>query len=663
MTPLSTTNPLYTFKAPRMEKPNLYFKSTPPEIIRSICAHVDSAVLKNLRLVSRHTCLVASGLLFRTVYVKISSREQLRLDVDHWTNLLSQWSCIGSVHHLRVDGILPKEPDDHGKLRQGPIPQWNERCRQEELGRWRNHVAYDFDGKRILDEDHGWRPLARLIAMLPALRDVVFACTNQFSPCLLESLQEIPSSQCRLYLETFHLRSFHDRDVEGYEYQLVTSPHLEGVVTEHYQDAQVALALAPMLRSLCIISRPPPASTDNFVAAPQGLTTPTRSTFPHHQKDMKRRYPLVNLQFCRERFDEKWDELVDLSALRTLRLDYPIEERVINWLAAKALFSSLTELEVPIGSWYEQNTPESYTQDFASFIQSICPLRLLRIYANPITTNIFTAILEQHGATLQHLSLRTWGHIESVRFDVSQVQKISRQCPLLKKLVLKIPRSKGDKAEQGIYTALGSMSQLQHLELELDCQNRTCLRTLPNGEVEIFNNSSWDEFQQQFYPKEGSLIEVNPRNGHVMDMLINCALDANLAEDIFYCISSEKAPGARRLESLQLSINGGGFFGEPNLPFPADVCGVPEVVDRIAKTWMVESGDMGGVKVTELDTGVDWDNGLENGTSIGLHDRIQDVLAVQVEPVFRRLWPGNGNWLDEWHSFPLEGFQRESLQT
>jgi len=34
---------------------------------------------------------------------------------------------------------------------------------------------------------------------------------------------------------------------------------------------------------------------------------------------------------------------------------------------------------------------------------------------------------------------------------------------------------------------------------------------LPDGEAEIFNDLSWDEFSQQLFPIEGSAIEFNPQ--------------------------------------------------------------------------------------------------------------------------------------------------------
>ena len=194
-------------------------------------------------------------------------------------------------------------------------------------------------------------------------------------------------------------------------------------------------------------------------------------------------------------------------------------------------------------------------------------------------------------------------------------------------------RSKGEAAKQAIYAALGSMSQLRRLKLGLDCQNRTCLRMLPDGEAEIFNDLSRDEFSQQLFPVEGSAIEFNPRNGHVIDMLINCALDAKLAEDIFWCILSGKVPGAKRLESLHMFINGGGFFGEPNSHIPADTVGVLEVVSRIAKVWSLEIGIMGKLEVKEMDRSDEWNNGLDLMTWIRLSESSQEILIPQVEPV------------------------------
>ncbi|KAH7397986.1 hypothetical protein BKA64DRAFT_745528 [Cadophora sp. MPI-SDFR-AT-0126] len=638
----------------------LDWNSTPPEILQAICEHLDPFALKALRLVSRQIYLAASAPLFRTVYINVLSREQLQLDVDYLSNTLTRSSCLESVYHLRIDGILPLEREDKGELRQGPIRQWKE-GRLEQQWRWHRCIGYDGEAHRILDEDHAWLPLARLITLLPALREIVFACKNQFSPCLLEALHQTHSSRCRLHLETFCLGSHNRPDLQVFEYRLITSPHLEGIATEHYRDARVALALAPMLKSLYLNGISPPPSIENFMQASDWVTTTNRLVSVDDRKEIRRRCPLVRLQLCQEHFDKDWDGFVDLSLLRTLILDKPIEEGMLSWLAAKAPFKSLCELKLSIDCWAEQDSRESYSEAFSSFIYSVSPLRSLRIWANPLAGNIFTAILGQHGASLRQLSLWTFGHLESLKFNAFQVQEMSRRCPSLRELEIGVPRSKGDKAEQAIYTALGSMSQLQHLRLGLNCDNRTCLRTLSEDEFEIFNNPSWDEYLQQFFPVESSAFqEVNPRNGHVMDMLVNCALDATLAQEIFHCISSGKKPGAQRLETLQVFIRGGGFFGEPNVHHPADAYGVMEVVSRIAKAWKLARNFTGNLEVKEIDRCDEWGDGLATGRTIRLSDPDQDILTAQVEPVVRRLWPGSGNWLEEWHSFPLEGFERDN---
>lgn len=618
-----------------MEMSGLNWNCTPPEILRSICEHLDPPDLKTLRLANKQMYFAASPLLFRTIYIHVLSREQLRLDVDHLIDQLTRSYSFNSVQHLRVEGGLSRERDDDGKLRHGPVPHWKEECRLTPRWHWQNRFAYheDLAVHRIRDDDSAWLPLARLIALIPNLQDVVFASKNQFSPCLLEALRRNHSLKCRLHLEPFCLRSVNAPVMQDYEYQLMTSPYLEGIATEHYEDVRVVLALAPMLRSLYMICNPPTASPENFRLASQQSSLTTRPVSFHGHKDIKRLCPLTRLQFCQERFDEAWDEIVDLSVLRILILDKPIEQRMLSWLAAKAPFKSLTELEVPFDCWDQPNSRKSYTEAFASFIQSVSPLQSLCIQANPLTSDIFTAILDQHGTSLHTLSLITFGHLESLRLDALQIEKLSRQCPSIRELAITTPRSKGDDAEQAIYTALGSMSQLRRLRLGLDCQNRTCLRMLPNGEAEIFSDPSWDDFSRQLFPVEGNAIEVNPRNGHVIDMLINCALDANLAEEIYWCISSGKVLGAKRLKSLHLFVKGGGFFGEPNLHFPADAVGVLEVVSRIAKVWSLEIGIMGKLEVKEMDRRDEWNNGLDLMTWIRLNESNQDILVPQVEPV------------------------------
>ena len=66
------------------------------------------------------------------------------------------------------------------------------------------------------------------LLQLPALKNLVYVCANQFSPCLLDALHNfIPD--CRLHIWTFDLRILHQdgpqpQDIDEYEYALATSP-------------------------------------------------------------------------------------------------------------------------------------------------------------------------------------------------------------------------------------------------------------------------------------------------------------------------------------------------------------------------------------------------------------------------------------------------------
>jgi len=288
-----------------MGQSNLNWNSTPAELLRSICELLDPPALKIMRLVNKQIYFVASTMLFQTIYIDVLSREQLRLDVDHFVDQLTRSSSFNFVHHLRVEGSLPWERDDDGKLRHGPVPHWKEECRLTSRWHRQNHFdyAYDLAVHRISDDDSAWLPLARLIALLPNLKDVVFASKNQFSPCLLEALRQNNSLRCRLHLEPFYLRSVNAPAMQDYEYQLMTSPYLEGIATEHYEDVRVVLALAPMLRSLYMIHNTPAASPENFRLASQQSSLTTRPVSFHGHKDIKRRCPLTRLQFCQEEFD------------------------------------------------------------------------------------------------------------------------------------------------------------------------------------------------------------------------------------------------------------------------------------------------------------------------------------------------------------------------
>jgi len=68
---------------------------------------------------------------------------------------------------------------------------------------------------------------------------------------------------------------------------------------------------------------------------------------------------------------------------------------------------------------------------------------------------------------------------------------------------------------------------------------------------------------------------------------------------------------------------------------------VTEIVEEVGREWIVEKSgydDVLQLRRVELD-----DEWFE----------LCDSFSWDVEPVFRSIWPGDGDWFDEWHAFPL----------
>ena len=363
-----------------------------------------------------------------------------------------------------------------------------------------------------------------------------------------------------------------------------------------------------------------------------------------------------------------WNCVIDFSALRTLHLDRDLDFSSLRWLVSNAPFDLLRNLSMTFALYsrlYRDGEEEEYLRLFNSLISSLPPLESVTLAVNPFTSDHFTSVMQYHGKTLRKLHLNTIGDLTSVVFDAPTVTLLGQHCPLLEELKLLVPRSKGDQKEVAIYHALGAMPRLQDVVLMLDCSNRGDIwRSLPedtDGYYEISNDPSFDAFHQSFVPPDEYDPGPTPRNGHVRDTLINCALDENLARSIFQCISAVKGPSSFSLESLQLGMYGAGFFGEPDEPGTRlPVAGLADVLDRIGRSWKVERNMRDDRRdqliIEQLPESTLCDpSALLSHMAYGDHD--PDALTPQIEPVLRRLWPGNedgsSSWLGDWHSFPL----------
>jgi hypothetical protein len=75
-------------------------------------------------------------------------------------------------------------------------------------------------------------------------------------------------------------------------------------------------------------------------------------------------------------------------------------------------------------------------------------------------------------------------------------------------------------------------------------------------------------------------------------------------------------------------------------PLPQDQFSIEDVFKEIKRECIVErSEDRHSVDVRRAE--VDDTGG-----------KLMDWLAWHIEPIFRRIWPGDGDWYNEWQAFP-----------
>lgn len=652
-------------------------ESVPTEVLDDICQYLasDRRSLYTFTLVSKRCRAVGTVHLLQKIRISILSRKKLQRDVNRWIRTLPFW--LGNVRCLTIEGTMPRERNDKGDLF---IPEDYHDRRFHSLtpDDWQligSSGPEDEDeepGRVIIDEDDAWRPLADLIQRLSSLEDLYYTCTNQFSPCLLEKLhRNLP--RCRLHLRTFYLRSVGDRINDHYEFVLVTSPCLYSIATpimfeDDQRDAifKTIFRLAQNLKELYTRGGANYSwrYDDPLTARPlppwPGFTLDTN-------RNVIRRGALTYLEFSRSEYDwssvQAWSELTDFSLLQTLCLkDVHLDEELLSWMVERRPFKSLNTLKIEgVMDWGDMSHIE-LSEIFSSFISSLPPLKSLRLRIGHWLF-IYESIFERHGSSLRHLNLAELSP-NYFLFNVSLINELRLRCPQLEDLSLVIPRTKGDRREQNIYKALGAMPKLQTLCLLLDCVNRFVWPDpgLEEGEdIIVFNDPSFDDFDQAFSHEPDGEWLWPARNCHVRDALVNSALDDALARAIFQSVSTGRDHKALPLERLELCVQ----FGDVIVQVKRDddwgphlkVNGLAEVIQEIGRTWKVvrnvRDDCQGQVVVEEL-----MSPPVHTRTFAREGDDIYPpaILPKLVKPVFQRLWPpkeGSKGWRDDWHSFPL----------
>ncbi|KAF2663174.1 hypothetical protein BT63DRAFT_419239 [Microthyrium microscopicum] len=652
----------------------------PNDIVLIILSYLNESHRSSLRsvaLVSRSLYLCAVEFLFRDISITLPGTDH-RIEGDILKALYrlppNVARCIKNLHiecrgpSRRIkSGLWGKEHyeplgfyyniEENFKHAKDLITKHSENSRP---------ANYQYD---LNQHEDNWRPLADFIALLGANRAIRLNWNypRQLPRCVRMALEASPNS-CTVYINIYQVarNSVHENDVDT-----ATSPCLAGLTCgihgaglkieqETYKIIQaIASGLAPNIQELCLYRQTLPyaRSDEDYPYLPSAYVI--ERAFLQQRRD-----PLKNAAKASKggklqrlvldgpslgdvtRFLE-WRDLIDISCLKTLQLtNTSIDEATFLELANNCTFSSLETLILWIGR-VELPKPEAIAehQAFCTFIRSLRPLEDIRIMAD-LRSDLLTATLNQHGATLVNLVLSLRPKSEFFAVSIHDVEAIAKSCPVLQSLSITIPRSKGDAAEVAIYRALGSIPQVRKLFLTLDASYiAPGIEYEEDGfreyENDLPNDPSFDSSEQRVFLRNEAPFWRFPRIGHLCNGLINAALDETLARAIFKAIES------RTLDILQVDSIGACEF-EPDRPYPI---GFDQIIYQITRCWWLERNPRDDRRDDLM---------VEDVTpKTRLIPPEQKPLEVDVAEVVCKVWGDDAcvglDWTEVWHSFPLLG--------
>jgi hypothetical protein len=639
------------------------FEGLPLEIVLSICNYVGDthrASLPAMALTSKQCHAAAVVILFQTIRLKVRNREKLRNDTQECTDILERTQSFGNVHRLMVEGSMLDQQYDVRNVESSRIETKRRRRRAEsaiDLDDGKSADELNNDGFRadrrlanvVYDGDDTWNPLASMIEQLPALSDLIYLCSNQLAPCILQALhQYLP--QCRLHIKSFGFRSLEVTNMDAHEFALATSPCLHSISVkyawlqaENHEEAVLRLAAGLALNLKEAKIRPEKHRSDNQLRLLSWrCKKPWRGFSLNTQKLVSAPASLRSLHLGGPSISSLsvmgWSMHTDFSILHALVLETRIAADGLDFLARKCSFSSLKKLSLVLTTHnHPENQIEGLTMDDSNyvgcFLRSLPSLITLKI-VDEVRRNDFETILRYHGASLRKLCLSPFGRLSQISITPQEIAQIRESCPQLEDLSLTIPRSRGDAAEVAVYRALGTLSGVQKLSLTLDAFEFSAALTDDSDDEYGF-----DEFDRQL--SEHRSAHSHFCNGHIRLAFINRALDENLARAIFQSISSTRMSGALPLRKLKLSMTGHGVF-------TMGIFTIRDVFEQIGRSWLL----MRNPRDDRPDELLVREPGRQERE--GTHRR---SLARDLEVIFRKIWPERrkegSDWRDDWHSLPL----------
>ncbi|KAH6980756.1 hypothetical protein BKA56DRAFT_685672 [Ilyonectria sp. MPI-CAGE-AT-0026] len=662
------------------------FESLPSLVTYEICKYldVDARDLSALSLTSTRCATAAETFRLKCIHLRLSRKSKLLKDLKRLHETLGSSSQGYSlVRQLKLTGeLLGGQSEDGDEAVECPRPTDTTKTSSYDFcmlpttlsgEALRRFNPLQGAGNRLQPQsaeemkqtmEEAWQPLSDLILKL-SLTDLVYACSHQIPPCILRTLHA-HSLETRLHMHTFSLRSYQHRDrprdIDPDEYLLVTSPCLYSVFAKVHMwdecgrygyDLQALKSmlggLAPRLKLLSIWEFCPMAATPRtYSGLPDSFPPPPWRGF-HGEGFNALPSSKAHLQtlVCDFSDFQTWFTHIHAEGLTTLAVHRGISLHgqggsILSFISGISIqqvqalietaqnmgLTSLRSLRLRLDRTPdERRAGRSMDLAVSTLIRLLPPLQSLDLEGTTLAQHTLHAVADHHGQSLTKLRLAPYDdwNDERSHFRHNDIEKLAATCLNLEQLDIVIRRTQGDADEVAIYHALAKFPRLKSVVLDL-----CTFYDIREPEV--------DEDVKKLPPSV------------FRKLLINVAIDSNLAQNIFHIVCSESSS----VESLQLMNSGGG-----NLRAWCDDA-AQDVLIAVGRAWDCRRERMGGEVTIESLYQVSsmFLMFLRNDFRVDYNEREPDNIGnrLDLRAVWLDLWPGPaGDRTSQWSSFPLVG--------
>ncbi|OQD81968.1 hypothetical protein PENANT_c024G03365 [Penicillium antarcticum] len=497
-----------------------------------------------------------------------------------------------------------------------------------QYGQWQEsplsrHPRHYWEPDRDFSDDL-YKPVVRLIKILPNLKDLIWTWTNGMPPCILDTLHR-DQPQCRLHLD-YYFNSPVIR-TENLDVMWHGAPSLHSIsigidCEPPYQGLQRRESL---LRAVTSASN---LKELRFRRNERTPDIPSESECPSDKLSLEALHFESRLDFDGDTL-YRWSHYTDFSTLQTLKIHGRLDNDVFGiWGRTKLSFPSVRALSLNIGSDFLRSA--EFYNSANSFLHSVPPLTELDLEGWHSLIGI-ESLVGYHGPRLRKLKLLNPAAWQFVNEE--EIRLIDGRCPSLEELGVPLNRSQ-DQSKQFISCmALGSLKNLSTLHLDYEILpprmheiSREAMTLLSENMLSRanmpLNDTSFDEFQSQ--PCGSARYKEHQlQNGHVERIIVDSIIDRKLACAIFQVISDAKPLESVQLKDVTISTSGSNYDHD-----------IAWIVDTFTTAWHVRQVSANSRGQEILIVAEELQPTEEN--SGGRHD----CLPEWIEPIFRRLFPG-----------------------